>query len=119
MLGNSKERNGGGGNGKLFILAFPINDFHQEPGTNGEIKEKVRAMLGPELFENPHFVLFQKSSLHHNPVYELLQKHMPGKRVKHNFFKYVIDANGIPTSFHSKKETLLEMKKDISKVLSH
>ena len=76
-------------------------------------------MLGVETFDNPNFVLFQKSSLQHNPVYDLLRKHMPGKVVRHNFFKYVIDKHGIPISFHSKKETLLEMKEDIEKVLAH
>jgi len=97
----------------LVILAFPTNDFRQEPGTNDEIKKKVIKLLGKDLYDDPNFVLFQKSSLRENPVYEKLQRLMPNKHVKHNFFKYLLDKDGLPLSFHTKKQTLFEMEGDI------
>ena len=103
--------------GQLYILAFPTNDFHQESGTNEKIKDKIVGLLGENILSNPNFIIFEKSSLRDNEVYRLLQKHIPGKTVKHNFFKYLINKNGIPISFHSKKETLLEMEQEIVKAL--
>jgi glutathione peroxidase-family protein len=43
----------------LVILAFPTNDFHQEPGTNEEIEDTVKQLLG-EQYDNENFVLFHK-----------------------------------------------------------
>lgn len=108
----------------LVILAFPTNDFHQERGTDEEIKSKVIEMLGGDEHVytgtkdekkkesddgHPTLVLFQKSSLRDNPVYKLLRKQMPHSVVRHNFFKYVIDGTGRAVSFYTKKDTLLEM----------
>lgn len=92
----------------LVILAFPTNDFHQEKGTNEDIEETVRKHLG-EQFNNPNFVLFHKSTLHHNPVYKMLKRHMPEKEVRHNFYKYLIGRDGVPAAFYAKKVTLLDM----------
>ncbi len=111
--GNSNSN----GNG-LVILAFPTNDFRQEPGTNDEIKSKVIKLLGEDLFHNPNFVLFQKSSLRENPVYEKLRQLVPDKHVKHNFFKYLLDKDGLPVSFYTKKQTLLEMQREIDIAIS-
>ena len=98
----------------LYILAFPTNDFHQEPGSNKEIKQKVISLVGgQEIYEKSNFVLFQQSELGHNPIYQLLHSHMPNKVVKHNFFKYVVGKDGIPVSFHTKKETLLDMEDEV------
>jgi len=101
------------GQKQLVILAFPSNDFHQEPGTNADIKRKVAELLGDDMFDNPYFVLFQESSLKENPIYESLHKSFPNNEVKHNFFKYIVDSYGSPLSFHTKKETLLDIEQDI------
>lgn len=93
----------------LIILAFPTNDFHQEPGTNEEIEIKVKALLG-EQFENPNFVLFHKSTLHHNPVYKALRTHLPNDEVEHNFYKYLIGRDGVPVGFYTEKQTLFGME---------
>lgn len=118
-------------NNKLVILAFPTNDFHQEPGTNQQIKNKVIQLLataGTDEQEEEqdfgfyntyksNFVLFQPSSLRQNPIYQLLKAHMPQYKVKHNFFKYVIGKDGIPLSFHTKKESLLDMEDGIRQLI--
>ena len=102
-----------GGDNNLFILAFPTNDFHQEKGSDQDIEIKVKELLGEDLYQSKHFVLFQKSSLADNPVYQLLRKHMPEHKVQHNFFKYLIGRDGVPVGFYPKKTTLLDMEEDI------
>ncbi len=103
---------------KLYILAFPSNDFHQEPGSDLEIQEKVRKLLGGDVYDNPYFLLFQSSSLKENPIYQSLHESMPNRIVRHNFFKYVIGKDGVPVSFHSKKETLMDMEEEIQLILA-
>lgn len=99
------------------ILAFPTNDFHQEPGSNEEIHSTVLGLLGPKLFHSPNFILFEKSPLKNNPVYKLLEKHMPHHVVKHNFYKYVIGKDGIPLKFYKKKDTLLDIEEEMRDIL--
>lgn len=98
----------------LVILAFPTNDFRQEPGDNEEIEVKVKELLGEE-YNNPNFMLFHKSKLEHNPVYKYLRKHMPEPehQVRHNFFKYLIGKDGVPVAFYTKKQTLFDMENAI------
>lgn len=93
----------------IIILAFPTNDFRQEPGSNDQIGHTVSELLGPELYHSPNFILFPKSSLKTNPVYRLLKTHMPQTSVKHNFYKYVIGRNGLPLKFYNKKDDLVEI----------
>jgi len=94
---------------ELVILAFPTNDFNQEPGTNEEIEEKVKDLLGEE-YDNPNFILFHKSKLEHNPIYKAFRIHLPEHEVKHNFYKYLIGRDGVPVAFYSKKQTLFDME---------
>jgi len=94
---------------ELVILAFPTNDFNQEPGTNEEIEEKVKDLLG-EQYDNPNFILFHKSKLEHNPIYKAFRIHLPEHEVKHNFYKYLIGRDGVPVAFYSKKQTLFDME---------
>lgn len=96
----------------LVILAFPTNDFHQEPGTNEEIERTVRELLG-EQYDNENFILFHKSKLDHNPVYKMLTEHMPEAKVSHNFFKYLIGRDGLPVSFYKNTDTLMDMESAI------
>lgn len=93
----------------LVILAFPTNDFHQEPGDNEEIESKVKELMGDQ-YDNPNFMLFHKSKLEHNPVYKALGKHMPDHKVQHNFYKYLIGRDGVPVAFYTKKQTLFDME---------
>lgn len=99
------------------ILAFPTNDFRQEPGTNDEIGETVEELLGSELYHSPNFILFEKSSLKTNPIYKMLHKHMPHNVVKHNFYKFVINKDGIPVEFYKKKDTLKDIEAELETIL--
>lgn len=96
----------------LVILAFPTNDFHQETGTNEEIKHVVEKHMG-EQYHNPNFVLFHKSTLAHNPIYKMLKKHMPESEVKQNFFKYLVGRDGVPVGFYSKKKAILDFELEV------
>jgi len=100
------------------ILAFPTNDFHQEPGSNDQITQTVSTLLTPQLYHHPNFILFPKSSLQTNPLYALLQKttthdlystNSKSYKVKHNFYKYVVGRDGVPVGFYGKKDDLVEV----------
>ena len=101
----------------LVILAFPSDDFHQEPGTNEEIAETVKGLLGKHLFDNPNFILFSKSSLKVNPIYQHLSQHMNGSVVKHNFYKYLVGRDGVAVNFYDKKTEILQFESDIKTLL--
>lgn len=102
----------------LLILAFPTNDFQQEPGTNEEIAATVESLLGKDRFpNNPNFVLFSKSSLQVNPIYQQLSQHIEGSTVKHNFYKYLVGKDGIATNFYNKKTEILQFESDITHLL--
>jgi len=90
-------------------LAFPTNDFRQEPGSNEQIAHTVLDLIGPELYHSPNFILFNKSSLKTNPLYRLLNRHMPQNHVNHNFYKYIIGPNGLPIKFYKKKDDLMNI----------
>lgn len=104
----------------LVILAFPSNDFHQERGSNEEIAKTVSELLGEENYDSPSFVLFEKSELDTNPVYQTLQSQFDSDTdgdVKGNFFKYLVDRNGRAVTLLSKKEELMDFVGDIRSLL--
>lgn len=80
----------------FMIIGFPANNFgHQEPGTNGEIKEFCTKNYGVT------FPMMEKISVKGDdmdPVYKwLTDKALNGKMdssVRWNFQKYMIDENG-------------------------
>ena len=84
-------------NDKITILAFPSNNFgFQEPGSNDQIEEFCETNYGIE------FQLFEKSSVRGrdiNEVYKWLSSSINNgwndKSPRWNFFKYLIDENGI------------------------
>jgi len=94
------------------VLAFPTNDYHQELSTNDEIQEYVN-----ENFPNATFPVFGLSSLEENPVYQALQRQRPEYQVRHNFYKYLIDPNGMIIGFYDKKTEPFDIIPDIKKVL--
>lgn len=94
------------------VLAFPTNDFHQELGSNEEIKEFVH-----ENFPQANFPIFGISSLADNPVYQQVSRHMPETEVKHNFFKYLVNRKGIAVQFYHKKQDPLTLVDAIEELL--
>lgn len=94
------------------VLAFPSNDFHQELGSNEEIAS---------FWSNEHpeatFPVFALSSLADNPVYQRIYQQLPEKRVKHNFFKYLVNRDGVAVKMFTKKQNPLSLKEEIKQFL--
>ena len=95
------------------VLAFPTNDFHQEPGSSEEILAFV-ANQYPQV----NFPIFGKSSLATNPVYLRLERHLPNDEVTHNFFKYLVDRKGIAKKMFHKKQPPLSLEDAIEELLA-
>ena len=102
------------GSEKFIVLAFPSNDFRQERGNNDEIDSFVEAT-----YPNHGFPLFEKSRLRDNDVYKTLSKHpkVKGKEVRGNFFKYLVNREGIAVSLHDKKEECISFEDEIVELL--
>lgn len=81
----------------LVILGFPCNQFgNQEPGDEKSISEGCVINYGVT------FQMFSKVDVNGDnahPIFKYLKKELGGwfgSRVKWNFTKFLIDANGIP-----------------------
>lgn len=96
------------------VLAFPSNDYRQELGTNDEIQRFVS-----ENFPQVSFPIFGTGSLQDNPVYQQLQNQLPGDgQVRHNFFKYLVNRDGIAVKLFTKKQDPLDFVGDIEQLLA-
>lgn len=95
------------------VLAFPTTDFRQEFDTDVEIQSFLEQKF-PETMNLPVFAV---SSLHENPVYQQLHQHIPDQRVQHNFFKYLVNRDGIAVHLFTKAEDPLTLVHDIERVL--
>ena len=96
------------------VLAFPSNDYHQEYNNDVEIQNFVK-----ENFPQTNFPIFSVGSLVTNPIYQQLQKQLPGPtgNVKHNFFKYLVNKDGIAIKMYTKKQDPLSFVDDIEALL--
>lgn len=81
----------------LVILGFPCNQFgSQEPLTDEEMEQTCKVNHGVT------FPLFEKSDVNGketNPVFKYLKNKLGGlfgNRIKWNFTKFLVDANGKP-----------------------
>jgi len=93
----------------LEILAFPCDQFRQEHGSNADIAAFARGKYGIK------FPLFEKIDVNGpnaSPVYALLKLHKPGE-VRGNFFKYLVDRQGLPISVHGKKDAIDSFETEI------
>lgn len=94
------------------VLAFPSNDFHQELETNDEIDTFLKRTF-PEI----NFPVFASSSLKDNPVFQALQQQLPDEQVEHNFFKYLVDRDGIAIDLYHKRQDPLTLESAIEELL--
>lgn len=99
-------------NKNLVILGFPSNNFgNQEPGSDSEISGFCKINFGVT------FPLFKKDEVKGNlkqPVYQwLTDKSKNGwndEAPKWNFYKYLVDENGILTKVFSSSVSPLDIK---------
>lgn len=63
------------------------------------------------------FPIFGKSSLAVNPVYQRFEKHLPNDVVKHNFYKYLVNREGMAVKLFAKKQEPLSLQGAIEELL--
>lgn len=102
----------------LRILAFPCNQFGgQEPGSEEEIKEFVKAY-------DVEFDMFSKIDVNGSnahPLYVFLKNAKHGtltNNIKWNFTKFLCDKHGVPVKRYSPTVSPLDLIKDIEKELN-
>ncbi|KAI5300180.1 peroxiredoxin hyr1 [Ascosphaera atra] len=84
--------------GKFTILGFPCNQFgSQEPGSNEEIASFCQLNYGVSF---PVLAKVNVNGDNAEPIYTWLKHHLPGllgmKRIKWNFEKFLVSADGKP-----------------------
>ncbi|XP_058829541.1 uncharacterized protein LOC131688929 [Topomyia yanbarensis] len=99
----------------LRILAFPSDQFHQEPGSNAEIKHFARDVKGAK------FDLFSKIYVNGDethPLWKFLKQQQGGTlfdAIKWNFTKFIVDKKGQVVERHGPQTSPLELRKNLEK----
>ena len=94
------------------VLAFPSNDYGQEFPEDQDIQRFIHTN-----YPQVTFPVVGTSHLPDNPVYQLLQQQMPNNHVRHNFYKYLINRQGIAVKFFDKKTNPRAIQGDIEELL--
>lgn len=94
------------------VLAFPSNDYHQELESNEEISN-----FWSNEFPEATFPVFALSSLADNPVYQSISRQLPDQHVKRNFFKYLVNREGVAVKMFTKKQDPSSFKDEILQLL--
>lgn len=101
----------------LVVLAFPSDQFNQEPLTNEEIKT-----VYPEKF-NVSYPIFEKINVNgdnEDPLYTYLKNEQKGllvKKIKWNYTKFLVDKNGNVVDRYGSKTEPKSFEDDIVKLL--
>jgi len=102
----------------LVILGFPCNQFgKQEPGTAKDISEGCLINYGVSF---PMFSKVDVNGENAHPLFSYLKSALPGlitNRVKWNFTKFVIDAEGNPVKRYAPITSPLKMEELIVSLL--
>ncbi|UCS94809.1 glutathione peroxidase [Echinicola marina] len=103
----------------LIILGFPCNQFaNQEAGTSDEIQAFCQLNYGVSF---PMFEKIDVNGKNAHPLFKFLKSELPGvilgKKIKWNFTKFLIDANGQPVKRFSPTTTPEKMEKIILETL--
>jgi glutathione peroxidase len=89
-----KYRNDG-----LVVIGVPSNDFNQEAKTNAEVKTLCETNFSVD------FILAETSNVsgkNAHPLFKYLADNLGLRSVpKWNFYKYIIDRNGVPVDYFS------------------
>jgi len=102
----------------LVILGMPCNQFlGQEPVRNESMEEVCKTNHGVT------FQLTQKidvNGFNTHPIFKFLKSRLPGtlmKRIKWNFEKFLVNAEGIAVKRFAPRTLPMEMEKDILELL--
>ena len=104
----------------LEILGFPCNQFgKQDPGSNEEIMEFCQLNYGVSF---PMFAKIEVNGDGADPLFKYLKKEAPGllgsQKIKWNFTKFLIDADGNVVKRYAPKDTPSAIAKDIEELLA-
>ena len=102
----------------LVILGFPCNQFaNQEPGNAKEISEGCLINYGVSF---PMFAKIEVNGENAHPIYQYLKKELPGwpgKSIKWNFTKFLLDSRGNPVKRFSPLTKPARIEKYLKKML--
>lgn len=102
----------------LVILGFPCNQFgNQEPGDSKDIAEGCLLNYGVSF---PMFSKINVNGKNAHPVFKYLKAELGGifgSRIKWNFTKFLLDANGKPIKRFSPITKPEEIDKYLTKIL--
>lgn len=102
----------------LMILGFPCNQFGgQEPGGEKEISETCLINYGVSF---PIFEKIEVNGSGTHDIFKYLKAELPGtlgKRIKWNFTKFLLDAEGKPLKRYAPTTTPASIEADIAKLL--
>ncbi len=103
----------------LVILGFPCNQFgSQEPGSEDQISEFCEINYGVTF---PMFAKVDVNGDRAHPIFKFLKGKLRGgllgSKVKWNFTKFLLDANGRPVKRFSPFTKPEALEKDIQKLL--
>lgn len=102
----------------LVIVGFPCNQFgNQEPGDEKSISEGCLINYGVSF---PMFAKIEVNGDGADPIYKYLKKELPGflgGRIKWNFTKFLVDANGKPVKRFAPTSSPEKIDKYLSKIL--
>ena len=103
----------------LVVLGFPCNQFlNQEPETNDTVEEACRINHGVT-FQLTEKIDVNGENTHHVFVYLKNKKGgFFGNKIKWNFTKFLIDANGNPIKRYAPTDTPGKIEKDILKLIN-
>merc|ERR1711957_922174 len=98
------------------VLAFPSNDFHQEPEDNSTIMSEMKRRY------DVNFPMFEKASVNGenaHPLYKWVKENseLKGEDIEWNYQKFLIDGEGNVKKVYSPEVEPLSLKTDIENLL--
>lgn len=103
----------------LVILGFPCNQFGgQEPGSSEDIASFCKINYGVSF---PMFEKIEVNGKGTHPLYQFLKNEqggIAGDKIKWNFTKFLVDANGKPVKRYAPTTKPMSIEDDIKKEVS-
>lgn len=100
------------------VLAFPCDQFHQEPGTDADVAAFARA-------KGATFPLFSKTNVNgpsQHAVYKELKAALSGHAghgdIEWNFVKFLVGKDGVAVRRYGKNVSPAQIKPDIEALLA-
>jgi glutathione peroxidase len=102
----------------LVVMACPCNQFgKQEPGDAAAIENECLVNYGVDFLVSEKIDVNGDTS---HPLFQYLRNELSGvmgNKIKWNFTKFLVDANGIPVERYAPTTKPQDLEKDIDKIL--